>query len=101
MPKILTLGLSIDNISGDKADYLPSVSGSPTFPHYSPCSHYYLVMVSEEVDEIFQEFDPLYVFIFLKSFFFYLFYYYIFIIIFLKSLLSKVHCMKGISIIRH
>lgn len=43
MPKILTLGHSIDNISEDKTDYLPSVNDSPAFPHYSPYSHYYLV----------------------------------------------------------
>lgn len=54
MSKILTLSHSIDNISEDKTDSLPSVRDPPTFLYTGVITW---SLVTEEADEIFQEFD--------------------------------------------
>lgn len=54
MPKILTLSHSIDNISEGKTDSLLSVHDPPTFLYTGAITW---SLVTEEADEIFQEFD--------------------------------------------
>lgn len=54
MPKILTLSHSIDNISEDKTDSLPSIHDPPTFPYTGVITW---SLVTEKVGDIFQEFD--------------------------------------------
>lgn len=66
VPKILTLSHCIDNISEDKTDSLLLVHYSPTFPHTDVITW---SLVTEEIDEIFQEFDPPPLFFFLKHVF--------------------------------
>lgn len=54
MPKILPLSHSNGNISEDKRDSLPSVHDPPTSPHTGVITW---LLVTEEADDIFREFD--------------------------------------------